>query len=104
MGAYDWFFATSLGIFIGQSLFLSLGILLGFVMGEGAMGFSIPHLLVVLVVLVVLVIALLVFGSKRLKNIGEDLGAPLQAFVRHCGMEIDRNRLATKNPKIPNNN
>lgn len=38
------------------------------------MGFSIPHLLVVLV------IALLVFGTKRLKNIGEDLGGAIKGF------------------------
>lgn len=38
------------------------------------MGFSIPHLLVVLA------IVLLVFGSKRLKNLGEDLGSAIQGF------------------------
>ncbi len=40
------------------------------------MGFSIPHLLVVLV------IVLLVFGTKRLKNIGEDLGGALKGFKK----------------------
>lgn len=38
------------------------------------MGFSIPHLLVVLV------IVLLVFGTKRLKNMGEDLGGAIRGF------------------------
>ncbi len=40
------------------------------------MGFSLPHLLVVLV------IALLVFGTKRLKNIGEDLGGAIKGFKK----------------------
>ena len=40
------------------------------------MGFSIPHLLVVLV------IVLLVFGTKRLKNIGEDLGGAIKGFKK----------------------
>jgi len=40
------------------------------------MGFSIPHLLVVLV------IALVVFGGKRLKNLGEDLGGAINGFRR----------------------
>jgi len=38
------------------------------------MGFSIPHLLVVLV------IVLAVFGTKRLKNIGADLGDAIKGF------------------------
>lgn len=38
------------------------------------MGFSIPHLLVVLV------IVLLVFGTKRLKNVGADLGEAIKGF------------------------
>jgi sec-independent protein translocase protein TatA len=38
------------------------------------MGFSIPHLLVVLVIVV------LVFGTKRLKNIGSDLGEAIKGF------------------------
>ena len=40
------------------------------------MGFSIPHLIVVLV------IVLLVFGTKRLKNIGEDLGGAIKGFKK----------------------
>ncbi|TPQ27676.1 Sec-independent protein translocase subunit TatA [Methylomonas sp. EFPC3] len=38
------------------------------------MGFSIPHLLVVLVIVV------LVFGTKRLKNVGADLGEAIRGF------------------------
>jgi len=38
------------------------------------MGFSIPHLLVVLV------IVLAVFGTKRLKNVGADLGDAIKGF------------------------
>jgi len=37
------------------------------------MGLSLPHLLVVLV------IVLLVFGTKRLKNLGEDIGTKKEA-------------------------
>ncbi|MCQ8179810.1 Sec-independent protein translocase subunit TatA [Methylomonas sp. SURF-1] len=38
------------------------------------MGFSIPHLLVVLIIVV------LVFGTKRLKNVGADLGEAIRGF------------------------
>lgn len=38
------------------------------------MGFSIPHLLVVLVIVI------LVFGTKRLKNVGGDLGEAIKSF------------------------
>jgi sec-independent protein translocase protein TatA len=38
------------------------------------MGLSIPHLLVVLVIVV------LVFGTKRLKNVGSDLGDAIKSF------------------------
>ncbi len=38
------------------------------------MGLSIPHLLLVLVIVT------LVFGTKRLKNIGADLGDTLKGF------------------------
>ena len=38
------------------------------------MGFSIPHLLVVLTIVV------LVFGTKRLKNVGADLGDAIKNF------------------------
>ena len=38
------------------------------------MGLSIPHLLLVLVIVI------LVFGTKRLKNIGADLGDAIKGF------------------------
>lgn len=38
------------------------------------MGFSIPHLLVVLAIVLVL------FGTKRLRNVGGDLGAAIKSF------------------------
>ena len=38
------------------------------------MGFSIPHLLVVLAIVIV------VFGTKRLRNIGSDLGGAIKGF------------------------
>ena len=38
------------------------------------MGFSITHLLVVLAIVVV------IFGTKRLKNIGSDLGGAIKGF------------------------
>ncbi len=38
------------------------------------MGFSIPHLLVVLAIVI------LVFGTKRLKNVGADLGDAIKSF------------------------
>lgn len=38
------------------------------------MGFSVPHLLVVLAIVV------LVFGTKRLKNVGADLGDAIKGF------------------------
>lgn len=40
----------------------------------GIRGFSISS------ILLILVIALLLFGTKRLRNIGEDLGAALKSF------------------------
>ncbi|MCQ8181933.1 twin-arginine translocase TatA/TatE family subunit [Methylomonas sp. SURF-1] len=38
------------------------------------MGFSVPHLLVVLAIVV------LVFGTKRLKDVGSDLGDAIKGF------------------------
>jgi sec-independent protein translocase protein TatA len=38
------------------------------------MGFSIPHLLVFLA------IAILIFGTKRLRNLGSDLGGAIKGF------------------------
>jgi len=40
------------------------------------MGFGVPELLIILV------IVLLVFGGKRLKNIGSDLGGAIKGFKK----------------------
>lgn len=56
------------------------------------MGFSIPHLLVVLA------IALLVFGTKRLKNIGEDLGGAIRGF-RHAIKDGEESSAPVKHDK-----
>lgn len=52
------------------------------------MGFSMPHLLVVLA------IALLLFGTKRLKNLGEDLGSAINGF-RKAVQEGDKSQTLT---------
>lgn len=43
------------------------------------MGLSVGHLLVVLAIVV------LVFGTKRLKNVGSDLGESIKAFKKGLG-------------------
>ena len=53
------------------------------------MGFSIPHLMVVLV------IVLLVFGTKRLKNLGEDLGGAINSF-RKAMKESEKSQTLTE--------
>ncbi len=58
------------------------------------MGFSIPHLLVVLV------IVLLVFGTKRLKNIGEDLGGAIKGFKKAV-KEVKTLQLKPSQTKMP---
>lgn len=59
------------------------------------MGFSIPHLLVVLVIVI------LVFGTKRLKNVGGDLGEAIRSFRNAMkeGGEEDKN-LAEKEGNV----
>ena len=54
------------------------------------MGFSIPHLLVVLA------IAILVFGTKRLRNLGGDLGGAIKGF-RNAMKEGEEENNDTKN-------
>lgn len=54
------------------------------------MGFSIPHLLVVLVIVI------LVFGTKRLKNVGGDLGEAIKSF-RNAMKEGGEDKNITKN-------
>jgi len=59
------------------------------------MGFSIPHLLVVLVIVI------LVFGTKRLKNVGGDLGEAIRSFRNAMkeGSEADKN-IADKDSNV----
>jgi len=40
------------------------------------MGFSIQHLLVVLAIVII------IFGTKRLRNLGEDLGGAIKGFKK----------------------
>lgn len=54
------------------------------------MGFSIPHLLVVLVIVA------LVFGTKRLKNIGSDLGDAITGFRNAVKDSEEANTIANK--------
>lgn len=48
--------------------------------------------------LVILAIALLVFGAKKLRNIGSDLGAAVKGFKK--GMSDDENPEAPKAPAV----
>ena len=52
------------------------------------MGFSIPHLLVVLAIVI------LVFGTKRLKNVGVDLGEAIKGFRSAMKEGADDKQLA----------
>ncbi len=54
------------------------------------MGFSLPHLIVVLTV------ALLLFGTKRLRNIGGDLGAAIKGFKKAINDEAKPEELEKK--------
>ena len=49
------------------------------------MGLSVPHLLVVLAIVV------LVFGTRRLKNVGADLGDALKGFRKAVKDGEDQN-------------
>ena len=53
------------------------------------MGLSIPHLLVVLAIVVI------VFGTKRLKNIGADLGDAIKGF-RSAIKETEQEPITSK--------
>ena len=56
-------------------------------------GFSVTHLLIVLVVVV------LVFGTKKLRNLGGDLGAALRGFRK--GLNEDENNAKLEaDPKV----
>ncbi|AMK76809.1 MULTISPECIES: Sec-independent protein translocase subunit TatA [Methylomonas] len=58
------------------------------------MGLSIPHLLVVLVIVV------LVFGTKRLKNVGADLGEAIKGF-RSAVKESDEDKAIARKDEEP---
>lgn len=58
------------------------------------MGLSIPHLLVVLVIVV------LVFGTKRLKNVGADLGEAIKGFRAAVKEGGEDKTLARKNEDV----
>ncbi|QYN44878.1 MULTISPECIES: twin-arginine translocase TatA/TatE family subunit [unclassified Gilliamella] len=56
------------------------------------MSFSIPHLLVFLAVVVLL------FGTKKLRNLGADLGSALKGFKKEMSEDIESNN----DPKLDN--
>lgn len=58
------------------------------------MGFSIPHLLVVLAIVIV------VFGTKRLRNLGSDLGGAIKGFRSALKEGEDDGRNADKTHTI----
>jgi sec-independent protein translocase protein TatA len=58
------------------------------------MGFSIPHLTVVLVIVV------LIFGTKRLKNLGSDVGSAIKGFKQ--AVQDDEQTAAAQHNKISN--
>ncbi|MFQ0974189.1 MULTISPECIES: twin-arginine translocase TatA/TatE family subunit [unclassified Gilliamella] len=56
------------------------------------MSFSIPHLLVFLAVVVLL------FGTKKLRNLGSDLGSALKGFKKEMSEDIE----SKNDPKLDN--
>jgi len=58
------------------------------------MGLSIPHLLVVLAIVV------LVFGTKRLKNVGADIGDAIKGFRNAVKEGEDAANLAKKDGDV----
>lgn len=58
------------------------------------MGLSIPHLLVVLAIVV------LVFGTKRLKNVGADIGDAIKGFRNAVKEGEDAANLAKKDSDV----
>lgn len=61
------------------------------------MGLSLPHLIVVLTV------ALLLFGTKRLRNIGSDLGEAIKGFKKAMNNEEKPEELEKKLEGKPEN-
>jgi sec-independent protein translocase protein TatA len=58
------------------------------------MGFSIPHLLVVLVIVI------LVFGTKRLKNVGGDLGEAIKSFRKAINDGSEQQKPTVKDDNV----
>ena len=59
------------------------------------MGFGLPELLIILV------IVLLIFGGKRLKNIGGDLGGAIKGFKKSMkGVDEDDKKIDNKDDVI----
>jgi len=58
------------------------------------MGFSIPHLMVVLVIVI------LVFGTKRLKNVGSDLGDAIKNFREAMKDGSEEQKTAVKDANV----
>jgi len=58
------------------------------------MGFSIPHLMVVLVIVI------LVFGTKRLKNVGSDLGDAIKSFREAMKEGSEEQKTSVKDANI----
>lgn len=52
--------------------------------------------------LILLVIVLLVFGSKRLRSLGSDLGSALKGFRSAMGEEDEQNRKKEDDPQVVN--
>jgi sec-independent protein translocase protein TatA len=61
-------------------------------MGLGG-AFSIWHLLIVLLIVV------MVFGTKRLKTLGGDLGGALKSFRKAMEQDEEKERAAAEDPK-----
>jgi sec-independent protein translocase protein TatA len=55
--------------------------------------FSIPKLLIVLAIIA------LIFGTKRLKNVGGDIGAAIKSFRNAMGEEEDKDTAKTEEEK-----
>lgn len=52
--------------------------------------------------LILLVIVLLVFGSKRLRSLGSDLGSALKGFRSAMGEEDEQNKKKDDDPQVVN--
>lgn len=59
------------------------------------MGFSIPHLLMVLAIII------LVFGTRRLKTVGSDLGEAIKGFRNAVKDGEENQTLSRRDEQIP---